>query len=227
MRPTKESPPASSNASESRKQFLLTALDRYERPLTAYAMRLTGGDLHRARDAVQHAYMQLCKQAVQDVKPKLAPWLYTVCRNQILDDHKSSFRQKSSPVNFDAIDQKAADPADHLEIDDFLQSLKGLFCCLHQSERDVIELWSQGFDAKEIGDILGKKPSTVRVNLHRAIKRLRQHPQVMKWLERATGQVVGPDALRSLDAAESPPQAMQTASNRNGKIAPTIQGEQS
>lgn len=227
MRPTKESPPVSSNASEARKQFLLTALDRYERQLTAYAMRLTGGDLHRARDAVQHAYMQLCRQAVQDVKPKLAPWLYTVCRNQILDEHKSSFRRKSSPVDFDTIDQKAADPADHLEIDDFLQSLKGLFCCLHESEREVIELWSQGFDATEIGDILDKKPGTVRVNLHRAIKRLRQHPQVTKWLERATGQIVGPDGSQNSEATESPPPGLRTASTRNGKIAPTISGEQS
>ena len=227
MRPTQESPPASSSATETRKQFVLTALDRYERPLTAYALRLTDGDLHRARDAVQHAYMQLCRQPVQRVKPKLASWLYTVCRNQIFDERKSSFRQKSSPVSFDAIDQKATDPADHLEIDDFLQSLKGLFCCLHQSEREVIELWSQGLEVKEISEILDKKPGTVRVNLHRAIKRLRQHPQVTKWLERATGQVVGPDASQCADAADSPPPALRAASNRNGKIAPTIQGEQS
>ena len=226
MRPTQESPPACSHANQTRKQFLLSALDRYERPLTAYALRLTGGDLHRSRDAVQHAYMQLCKQPVEEVKPKLAPWLYTVCRNQILDEHKSSFRQKSSPVDFDAIDQNATDPADDLEIDDFLQSLKGLFCCLNQSEREAIELWSQGFDSKEIGDILNKKPSTVRVNLHRAIKRLRQHPQVTKWLERATGQVVGSDVSQTSKATESPPPGLQTASTRNGKI-PTIQGEQS
>ena len=226
MRPTKESPPEGSNANQTRKQFLLSALDRYERPLTAYALRLTGGDLHRSRDAVQHAYMQLCKQPVEEVKPKLAPWLYTVCRNQILDEHKSSFRQKSSPVNFDAIDQNATDPADDLEIDDFLQSLKGLFCCLNQGEREAIELWSQGFDSKEIGDILNKKPSTVRVNLHRAIKRLRQHPQVMKWLERATGQIAGPDTSQTSEATKSPPPGLRTASTRNGKI-PTIQGEQS
>jgi len=221
MRPTTtESPPVSLDVTNARKQFLLTALERYERPLTAYALRLTGGDSHRARDAVQHAYLQLCKQAVDDVKPKLAPWLYTVCRNQIFDEHKSSFRQKSSSVNFEAIDQSATDPADDLEIDDFLQNLKGLFCCLHESERDVIELWSQGFDSKE-------KPSTVRVNLHRAIKRLRQHPQVTKWLERATGQVVGPDDLQGSQADESPPPGMRSTSTCNGKIAPTISGEQS
>ena len=234
MRPNKESPPdhETSVASETidarntRKQFLLSSLDRFERPLTAYAMRLTGGDLHSARDAVQHAFMQLCKQPMDSVKPKLAPWLYTVCRNQILDEHKSSFRQKSSPVNFDAIDLKASDPASVLEIDDFLQSLKGLFCCLCDSEREVIELWSHGFDAKEIGGILDKKPSTVRVNLHRAIKRLRQHPEVTKWLERATGQIVGPDVDRP-EADESPPPSLKPTSTCNGKIAPSISGEQS
>lgn len=227
MRPNKESPPLSLNATEARKQFLLKALDRYERPLTAYAMRLTDGDLHRARDAVQHAYMQLCKQTVEDVKTKLAPWLFTVCRNQIFDDHKSSFRQKSSQVDFDTIDQTATDPADHLEIDEILQHLKGLFCCLCESEREVIELWSQGFDAIEVGDILDKKPATVRVHLHRAIKRLRQHPQVTKWLERATGHVVGPDVSHTPKTTERPPPGMRSASLRNGKITPSISGEQS
>ena len=227
MRPDKESPPVRCNAIQTRKQFLLTAIDRYEQPLTAYALRMSGGDLHRAHDAVQHAYMQLCKQAVEEVKPKLAAWLYTVCRNQILDEYKSSFRQTSTPINFDAIDFSATDPAETLELDDILQSLKGLFCCLHESEREVIELWSHGLDASEIGDILDKKPATVRVNLHRAIKRLRQHPQVKKWLERATGQVVGPDVTRLPDTAKSPPPGLRSTSNRNGKITPTISGEQS
>lgn len=228
MRPKKESPPTSPG-SEIKKRFLLGALDRYERPLTAYAMRLTGGDLHKSRDAVQHTYMQLCKQAVKDIEPKLAPWLYTVCRNQILDDSKSSFNQKSSPVDFDTIDHNATDPAMALETDELLRTLKGLFCCLGQTERDVIELWSHGLDAGQVAEVLDKKPATVRVNLHRAIKRLKQHPQVTKWLERATGQVVkpdGPDGKKALQAVENPPTGLRSPS-RNGKVTPVIKGEQS
>jgi RNA polymerase sigma-70 factor (ECF subfamily) len=176
------------------KELVISALENFERPLTAYAVRLNHGDLHAARDAVQHTFMQLCKQPVEKIAHKLAPWLYTVCRNRILDELDSKYRKTlTTPDGFDAVDFKAIDPAEQLEIDEILLLLRKLFACLPEPERESIELWSHGFDAKEIAEITDKKPGTVRVNLHRAIKRLRQHPEVKNWLERATGHFAKPE----------------------------------
>lgn len=178
----------------SQKEFVLAALNTFERPLTAYATRLNHGDLHAARDAVQHTFMQLCKQPMAKVASKLAPWLYTVCRNRILDELDSKHqRLTKSDVGFDAVDASATDPAAQFEVDEILQLLRKLFACLPEPEREAIELWSHGFDASEIAEITSKKPGTIRVNLHRAIKRLRQHPEVVNWLERATGQFAKPE----------------------------------
>jgi RNA polymerase sigma factor (sigma-70 family) len=204
---------------QSQKEFLLAALDHYERPLTAYALRLQGGDLHAARDAVQHTYMQLCQQTPATVGHKLAPWLYTVCRNRVLDELKSkSSNSTAMPEKFDTVDVNAPDPANQFEQDEILQVLRQLFDCLPQPEREVIELWSHGFDAKEIADILEKNQGTVRVNLHRAIKRLKQHPNISIWLERATGQIVRPDVAQSLPGP---------ASNCDESSTPSIKGERS
>ena len=197
----------------------MEALERYERPLTAYATRLFHGDLHAARDVVQHTFMQLCKQQPCQVGPKLAPWLYTVCRNRVLDELKSkSRRETAKPLNFDAVDVRAVEPGSQYEREDFLRNLRRLFACLREPERDVIELWSHGFDSTESSNMLKQKPATVRVNLHRAIKRLKQHPTIANWLERATGQVVRPDV-------DQP--KFGSASNCSEPSTPTITGERS
>ena len=199
------------------REFVLSALDRYERQLTAYASRLNHGDMHSARDAVQHTFMQLCKQPVEKVAHKLAPWLYTVVRNRVLDELDSKYRKTATtPTGFDAIDGKAIDPAEQFEIDEVLSMLRNLFSRLPEPEREAIELWSHGFDAKEIGEIINKKPGTVRVSLHRAIKRLRQHPQVVNWLERATGHCAKPDVGSE-----------KLTSNCNPTTTPFSEGERS
>ena len=204
---------------QTQKEFVLDALERHEQPLTAYAVRLLNGDLHAARDVVQHTFMQLCKQPSGKVEPKLAPWLYTVCRNRIFDELKSKSRQETTtPSDFEAIDFQAVDPANQYEREDFLRSLRQLFACLPESERDVIELWSHGLDSAEVARVLKKNPVTVRVNLHRAIKRLKQHPTIANWLERATGQVVRPDV-------DQP--KFGSASNCSEPSTPTITGERS
>jgi len=171
-----------------RKAFVLAAVESYERKLTAYALKYyggAGGDLHAARDAVQFTFLKLCQQSQENLTEKLAPWLYTVCRNRILDDLKG---RKRLPV----VDQLPAGidgspgPADVCERADLLSQLPRLTQSLAESERDVVELWSEGLKPKEIGEVLGRPAGTIRVQLHRAIKTLQQHPDVQHWLERAT-----------------------------------------
>jgi len=50
----------------------------------------------------------------------------------------------------------------------------------------VVQLWSEGLRPKEIGEVLDRPPGRVRVQLHRAIKTMKQHPEIQPWLERAT-----------------------------------------
>ena len=176
----------------SRKTFLMDAFDRYERQLTAYALKFYGGprgDLHAARDAVQFTFMKLCQQNPDQIAGKLAPWLYTVCRNRIFAELRSSKKQSQlNGVQVSLLDANTTDPAEQLEIDDFLQRLPQLLESLNAGEKEVVELWSHGLKPGEIADVIDQPPGTIRVRLHRGIKKLQQHPEVSPWLERATGQ---------------------------------------
>lgn len=175
----------------SRKAFLMDAFDRYERQLTAYALKFYGGprgNLHAARDAVQYTFMKLCQQSPSQIADKLAPWLYTVCRNRIFDEMKASKkRSQLDGVQASGLDSNSMDPAEQLEIDDFLKRLPQLLESLSTGEKEVIELWSHGLKPGEIAEVIDTTPGTVRVRLHRGIKKLQQHPEVSPWLERATG----------------------------------------
>lgn len=179
-------------APEARRRFVVETFEKYERQLTAYALRFFGGrqgDLHAARDVVQFTFLKLCQQEPRSLDGKLLPWLYTVCRNRSLDELSSRGRRSQfEDGEADGLDVKAADPATVMERDEFLRRLPQLFGCLAKNEREVLDLWSHGFEPLEIAQILERSSGSVRVALHRAIRKLRQHPEVLIWLERATGQ---------------------------------------
>lgn len=186
-------------------QFVIEAFDAHERKLTAYALRFFGGrngDLHSARDAVQFTFLKLCQQEPHSLEGKLLPWLYTVCRNRILDEmSKNGRRQPLNDLDAVALDSKEPDPAKQFELDDLLRRIPQLFGCLADNEREAIELWSHGLKASEIAEVIGKAPGTVRVAIHRAIKKLRQHPEIQNWLERATGQRAEPKFCSNSNAS--------------------------
>jgi RNA polymerase sigma-70 factor (ECF subfamily) len=175
-----------------RKRMILAAFDEFEKPLTRYAHRMFGraGDLELAQDAVQHTFMKLCEQELQSIENRIGPWLFQVCRNRILDQLRSKGHQTESwPEPMQVADSKTG-PAEKVEQADFLDHLSKLIGSLSGTEREVIELWSQGFGHAEVAKILNKSPESVRMALSRGLKNLRQHPQVNKWLERATGHCV-------------------------------------
>ena len=178
--------------------FVLAAFDRYEPALTLYASRLYGGDLHAAGDAVQQTFMKLVQQPVEQIRHKVGPWLYTVCRNWVLDDLRRRSRQaKPLKSDFDPVDQSAHDPAELLQQQEFLDRIQQQILFLPEAQRDAMELWAHGFNPREIAEVLDREAGTVRVHLHRAIKRLQKDPKLSTWLARATGQVESPSTETS------------------------------
>ena len=171
------------------KNFVLAAFDRYQARLTSYAVQRCHGDIHAARDSVQHTFMQLCKQKQEQVQENTAAWLYATCRNRIIDDFRRRENQNGSlPPEWDTTDPSAIDPAVVCERNELLIRLKAFVRQLPDDQRDVVDLWCHGFVSSEIATITDQKAGSVRVKLHRAIKKLQEHPEVSNWLERATGQ---------------------------------------
>jgi len=181
-----------SNVSQSEQQtrqskFVMAALDRYERPLTRYAQRLLGGDLATARDVVQHGFLKLCEQDHQTLEDRVAPWLYSVCRNRAIDLMRG--RKREEPFDETQVSGLGhnghvpdGNPARIIEEAEILAQIRRLIDDLPEWQQEIVELWSQGFTSQEVGEIIGKNSGAVRIALHRAVKQLRCHASVRTWL---------------------------------------------
>lgn len=171
------------NSAERQKELVLTALDQYERPLLRYATRLLGGDEDLARDAVQHSFLKLCEKPTVEFANNLAPWLYTVCRNRVMDIWRQTKREPVVEVGqSDDAFARELGPSVQFEKSAMLNLVQELISQLAASEREVAGLWSQGFSCREMSQVTGRTEGAIRVCLHRAIKSLRQHPAIKNWI---------------------------------------------
>jgi len=178
-------------AASERRQWVLEALDEYEGRLVRYALRLLG-DADLARDAVQHAFLKLCEASCGPLAPRAethlaerddhsrrAAWLYTVCRNRATDLLRSHARERQAGTEHgDQTTGEEADPAFRAEEADLSGLLRRLMIRLPASQREAVDLWSEGFTYAEIARIVERHEGHVRVLVHRGLKALREHPEV-------------------------------------------------
>ena len=171
--------------------WILAAVDAYELPLVHYARRLLG-DVDLAADAVQHAFVQLCGQSRDTAGENPAAWLFRVCRNRALDHLRRAGREQplaeeaAEPATGSALPpamaDRAADPATAVEQRELAARLRDLLRELPAPQREAIDLWCEGFAAKEIAVITGRTEGHVRVLIHRGLTALRGHPAIRRLL---------------------------------------------
>ncbi len=157
-----------------RRQWVLAVLDRYEAPLVRYAVGIVG-DGDSAREAVQHAFLQLCEQTPDELHGREALWLYRVCRNKALDLVRLRRRHTGDgEADLAALAGREPDPAEAAERQDLCCELGRMLEDLPQGQREAIHLWCEGFSYREISRIAGRSEGNVRVLVHRGIAKLRQ-----------------------------------------------------
>lgn len=148
------------------------ALARYERPLISHAKAITG-DLESARDAVQETFLRLSRQDVAALAPRLAPWLFFVCRNCALDHTRKIVRFPEGELGEDHADAGRS-PSDEAEHGEETSILRRIVSELTPREQELVRLkFEAGLSYKEIGETLRISVSNVGVQLHNAIQTLR------------------------------------------------------
>jgi RNA polymerase sigma-70 factor (ECF subfamily) len=216
-----------------RREWVLAALDQFEGRLLRYAQRLLGGggscgSSDESRDIVQFVFLRLCDQSPEKIGDRLAEWLYTVCRNRALDVLRASGREKANghagwAVRADDTKEgghsppygRESDPADSAEEAELHALLRMLVAALPSSQREAIDLWSDGFSYEQIAEITSQKEGTIRVLVHRGLKAIREHPQVQELMsdepaaQRRNGLAVGvrPREIEAKESVRSPERA--------------------
>jgi len=159
-------------------------LEQYEVPLTRFSARLLG-DEDAARDVVQHAFLRLCNRSPDELDGRVAQWLFTVCRNKVIDVIR--VRRRAESLEQTAIPDRIGrepDPSVAAERRELYHRVSRLIDELPTNQREAIGLWSEGFSYREIAEIIDRGEGNVRVLVHRALKRLRGHPAVRELTDR-------------------------------------------
>ena len=151
------------------------AVARYERPLISYAAHL-GGDVERARDVVQETFVRLCAAGRADVEPRLAQWLFTVCRNLAIDvvrkERRMFFLSDSQAEGYQSHEPG---PSDAAEREDAVSSVLKSLSALPETQQEVIRLkFQHGLSYRQIGEILNLTVTNVGFLIHTGLKTLRQ-----------------------------------------------------
>ena len=155
-------------------EIITGALDRFERPLISYAKEITG-DLEAARDAVQETFLRLSRQDVAKLEPRLAPWLFFVCRNCALDHVRKVVRFSQDPVDEEHASDGPSPAAQAMASEDAAR-LRELVARLPRQQRELVKLkFEAGLSYKEMAEALKTSVSNVGVQLHEAMQTLRHH----------------------------------------------------
>ena len=151
--------------------WIAAAVGRFERPLLAYVRGLLN-DRHRGRDVVQEAFLELCRASRSEVEPKLAAWLFTVCRRRVLDILRKEQRMTSLTIEPPGA---RPGPAERTETADAAAAVLARLADLPPTQQEAVRLrFLQSFSYREIAGVMGLTESHVGVLLHTAIKTLRQ-----------------------------------------------------
>ena len=156
------------------REWILAAVERYERPLLAYVRRLLP-DGDRGRDVVQDAFLQLCKQPQSELESRLAPWLFAVCRRRVVDILRKERRMIATLKPVAEPPSRGPEPTQAIESRDTTRVVLAHLEKLPADQNEAVRLrFHNQFSYREIAEVMGLSESHVGVLLHQAMKSLRK-----------------------------------------------------
>ena len=135
-----------------------------------------------AEDLTSRIFTRALKGLASYRGGSVAAWLFRIAHNTLV----SHYRRQHTQVSIEALELDISDstshPRDHLLRAEEARQVRDLVATLPSRDQELLALWLDGeLSASEIGKILGHKEGTVRVKLHRILKRLRKRcPEELK-----------------------------------------------
>jgi RNA polymerase sigma-70 factor (ECF subfamily) len=157
--------------------WIASALEEYEHPLTRYAAHILG-DVERAREVVQDTFLKLCRQDRSRLRDHLAQWLYSVCRNRALDVLRKEKRMtglSDAQYNLPACGTGILSA---MEREEQVSGVMNILRTLPANQQEVIRLKFQGnLSYLQISEITKLSVSNVGFLIHTGLKTIREKSQ--------------------------------------------------
>jgi RNA polymerase sigma-70 factor, ECF subfamily len=153
--------------------FLRTLYERHGSVLLRFAVRMLGGDWHRAEDIVQEVAIRAWQhQADLDPTDDTArPWLFTVVRNLVIDGHRAQAARPLEAGDAELTRMVAPDAVDQTLT---AQVVIEAMADLAPFQREVLlHLYYLGRTVNQAARALGVPPGTVKSRTYYAMRALR------------------------------------------------------
>lgn len=146
--------------------------DQYVDRIYRYAYRLMQ-DEAAAQDVTAVTFEKALRHLDSYRSGSFLAWLYTIARNEAMSAHR---RQKwLAPLQMLTRSSDKRDTETAVAHHERSHQLHHALSQLSAADRDLLVLrFFEGLTSEEVADIVGCKPSTLYVRLHRALTRLRQ-----------------------------------------------------
>nr|WP_308130261.1 sigma-70 family RNA polymerase sigma factor [Kitasatospora aureofaciens] len=142
-------------------------------PLFGFVLHLVAGDRQRAEEVVQETLVRAWRNIhrLDPAAGSLRPWLVTVARRIVIDDHRSA---RSRPHEVDAAPLELMPAEDELDRTLRLMTIADALGDLSPAHREIIvETYLKGRTAREAAAELGIPAGTVRSRVFYALRSLR------------------------------------------------------
>lgn len=145
--------------------------ERYFKPIYDYCRWRTNSPAE-AEDLTSLIFTRALNGVSSYRGGSVAAWLFRIARNTVINH----YRRRRPHVSLDSTDlqDEAQSMSEYVIRDEQRETIRRMLQTLTPEEQELLALKIDvGLTSEEIGAILGKHPTTVRVMLHRIIKRLR------------------------------------------------------
>ncbi len=158
--------------------YFACLMKRYEASLLRFIRRISGVNIQDAEDILQEVFIKVYKNLnAYDTSLKFSSWIYRITRNYVI----SEFRKKKSRGEVFLVDDEwnifVSDLNIEKELDKEIDKdiLLKVLDKIDIKYREVLVLkFLEGYDYKEISDILKKPIGTVGTFINRAKRKLKQ-----------------------------------------------------
>lgn len=149
------------------------------RPLICRWALVMTGDPNDAEDVAQRVLMRMLESIEGfDGRSRVTTWVYRITRNASLDHQRSSRRDRRLAEKAKrfarAETPRLEDPLDDIEMERIMRLIRTLLLELPMRQQEAFDLVDlQGLTPKEAAGLLEMNPTTLRVHLLRARRRMR------------------------------------------------------
>jgi RNA polymerase sigma factor (sigma-70 family) len=157
-------------------QQVSVLFDRYHKRIFNFLARMTV-DRDLAEDLTQNVFLRIIKyRGSYKEGMRFQSWIYQVARN-IFSDHYQAVKNKTSGfVEVEKIEDRVMDSQESLEQDEREALLHKSLGLLNDEQREVLVLTRfQHMKYEEVAVIMDTTVANIKVKVHRAILKLREH----------------------------------------------------